>query len=133
MLAERGVPVDHATIRRWMQRDAPEIEKRLRWNRKHAGLRQMWKIDETCVKVKGRRACLCRAVTGNGRTIDFCLSRTRGAQAARRFPGKALRPFTDWEKPTTINADKAGCHGQVLCERKREGTLSADTRHKPVR
>ena len=30
MLAERGVKVDHATIYRWVQRYAPEIEKRLR-------------------------------------------------------------------------------------------------------
>ncbi|EKT62586.1 TnpA [Providencia alcalifaciens Dmel2] len=31
MLAERGVNVDHTTIYRWVQRYAPEIEKRLRW------------------------------------------------------------------------------------------------------
>jgi IS6 family transposase len=31
MLAERGVNVDHTTIYRWVQRYAPEMEKRLRW------------------------------------------------------------------------------------------------------
>ncbi|MDL3682420.1 hypothetical protein QR228_24690, partial [Salmonella enterica] len=31
MLAERGVNVDHSTIYRWVQRYAPEMEKRLRW------------------------------------------------------------------------------------------------------
>src|SRR5450756_1885433 len=31
MMGERGVPVDHSTIYRWVQRYAPEIEKRLRW------------------------------------------------------------------------------------------------------
>ena len=30
MLAEAGVNVDHTTIYRWVQRYAPEIEKRLR-------------------------------------------------------------------------------------------------------
>jgi hypothetical protein len=30
MLDERGVPVDHSTISRWVQKYAPEIEKRLR-------------------------------------------------------------------------------------------------------
>ncbi len=30
MLAERGVPLDHATLYHWAQRYAPEIEKRLR-------------------------------------------------------------------------------------------------------
>ena len=31
MMSERGVPVDHFTIYRWLQKYAPEIEKRLRW------------------------------------------------------------------------------------------------------
>ena len=31
MMGELGVPVDHSTIYRWVQRYAPEIEKRLRW------------------------------------------------------------------------------------------------------
>lgn len=31
MLAERGVNVDHTTLYRWVQRYAPEMEKRLRW------------------------------------------------------------------------------------------------------
>ena len=30
MMGERGVPVDHSTIYRWVQKYAPEIEKRLR-------------------------------------------------------------------------------------------------------
>ena len=31
MLCERGIKVDHTTIYRWVQRYAPEIEKRLKW------------------------------------------------------------------------------------------------------
>jgi IS6 family transposase len=31
MMGERGVPAVHSTIYRWVQRYAPEIEKRLRW------------------------------------------------------------------------------------------------------
>ena len=30
MMAERGVAVDHTTLYRWVQRYAPELEKRLR-------------------------------------------------------------------------------------------------------
>ncbi len=37
MLAERGVNVDHSTIYRWVQRYAPEMEKRLR-KRREIGL-----------------------------------------------------------------------------------------------
>ena len=31
MMTERGVVVDHSTIYRWVQRFAPEMERRLRW------------------------------------------------------------------------------------------------------
>jgi hypothetical protein len=31
MMGERGVGLDHSTIYRWVQKYAPEIEKRLRW------------------------------------------------------------------------------------------------------
>ena len=71
MLAERGVLVDHTTIYRWVQAYAPEIERRLRWNWKRPGLRRMWKVDETYIRVKGRWAYLYRALTDDGRTIDF--------------------------------------------------------------
>ena len=29
-MGERGVPVDHSTIYRWVQKYAPEMEKRVR-------------------------------------------------------------------------------------------------------
>ena len=31
MMTERGVAVDHSTVLRWVQRYAPEREKRPRW------------------------------------------------------------------------------------------------------
>jgi hypothetical protein len=31
MMRERGVSADHSTIYRWVQKYAPEIEQRLRW------------------------------------------------------------------------------------------------------
>jgi transposase-like protein len=31
MMEERGVALEHTTLNRWVQRYAPEIEKRLRW------------------------------------------------------------------------------------------------------
>lgn len=31
MLAEQGVNVNHSTIYSWVQRNTPEVEKRLRW------------------------------------------------------------------------------------------------------
>jgi len=37
MMEERGVHLDHSTLFRWVQRYAPEIEKRLRWAWRRAG------------------------------------------------------------------------------------------------
>ncbi len=42
MLAERGIGVDHTTLYRWVQKYAPEIEKRLRWHRRGHELRGSW-------------------------------------------------------------------------------------------
>ena len=81
MMTERGVAVDRSTIYRWVQRFAPEMEKRLRWQWRRPQSRS-WRIDETCIKVPGRRAYLYRAVDKLGNTIDFYLSATRNTKAA---------------------------------------------------
>ena len=53
MMTERGVAVDHSTIDRWVQRFAPEMEKRLRWQWRRPQS-TIWRIDETYVKVRGK-------------------------------------------------------------------------------
>ena len=61
MTPKRGVAVDHSTIYRWVQRYVPEMEKRLRWQWRC--LRSSsWRVDETCVKVRGRWAYLYGAL-----------------------------------------------------------------------
>ncbi|MDO4024150.1 IS6 family transposase [Salmonella enterica] len=72
MLAERGVNVDHSTIYRWVQRYAPEMEKRLRWYWRNPSDLCPWHMDETYVKVNGRWAYLYRAVDSRGRTVIEC-------------------------------------------------------------
>ncbi|BBU78772.1 hypothetical protein EIMP300_01720 [Escherichia coli] len=89
MLAERGISVDHTTIYRWVQCYAPEMEKRLRWFWRR-GFDPSWRLDETYVKVRGKWTYLYRAVDKRGDTIDFYLSPTRSAKAAKRFPGKGI-------------------------------------------
>ena len=44
MLADRGVAVDHATMYRWVQRFAPELERRVR--RHLRPCRGPWHVDE---------------------------------------------------------------------------------------
>jgi transposase-like protein len=113
MMAERGVDVDHSTIYRWVQKYAPEIEKRLRWQWRNPGSTS-WRGAETDVKVRGKWAYLYRAVDKLGNTIDFFLSPTRNTAAATRFQGKALKGLKDWEKPTVINTDKAPTYAAAL-------------------
>ncbi len=85
MLAERGVNVDHSTIYRWVQRYAPEMEKR----RAGTGVtlpifaRGTWM--KTYVKVNGRWAYLYRAVDSRGRTVDFYLSSRRNSKPHTGF------------------------------------------------
>jgi hypothetical protein len=63
MMCARGVSVDHTTIYRWVQWYAPEMEKRLRWYwRPTSSIDRNWYVDETYIKVKGRWACLYRAI-----------------------------------------------------------------------
>jgi transposase, IS6 family len=45
MLADRGVEVDHTSMYRWVQRFAPELEKRVR--RHLRPCRGPWHVDET--------------------------------------------------------------------------------------
>ena len=50
-MAERGVSVDHVTIWRWVDRFAPELERRLRH---HLQPRiPVWRVDETYIRVGG--------------------------------------------------------------------------------
>lgn len=107
MLAERGVNVDHSTIYRWVQRYAPEMEKRLRWYWRNPSDLCPWHIDETYVKVNGRWAYLYRAVDSRGRTVDFYLSSRRNSKTAYRFLGKILNNVKRWQIPRFINTDKA--------------------------
>ena len=131
-MGERGEPVDHSTIYRWVQRYAPEIEKRLRWQWRCPQFTS-WRADETYVKVRGQWTYLYQALDKHGNTIDFYLSPTRDAKAAKRFLGKALNGLKDWEKPELINTDKAPSYSIAISELKAEGKCPEKTVHRQVK
>jgi IS6 family transposase len=83
LLAERGLSVDHVTVWRWVQRYAPELDRRLRKRLKATN--DSWRVDETYVRVKGKWVYLYRAVDSSGATTDFLLSPKRDAATAQRF------------------------------------------------
>jgi transposase-like protein len=88
LLEERGLGADHTTVWRWVQRYAPEMDKRLRCYLKPTN--KSWRVDETYIRVKGRWCYLYRAIDSTGATIDFLLLAVRDADAAKRLFRKAL-------------------------------------------
>src|SRR5512144_2314371 len=127
MMAERGVAVDHVTLCRWVQRYAPELEKRVRW---YQGYRSSsWRVDETYVRVGGKWKYLFRAIDKHGRLIDFMLSDRRNTKAARRFLSKALKVMRNWP-PASITTDKLGSYPKALRRLKRKGELKDTVRHR---
>jgi IS6 family transposase len=79
ILAERGLSVDHVTIWRWVQRYAPELNRRCRPELRRTN--GSWRVDETYVRVAGKWTYLYGAVDSTGATIDSCC-----------LPGEMLRP-----------------------------------------
>src|SRR5256712_12747280 len=96
LLEERGVPIDHATIQRWVVKYSPQLEEA--FHRRKRSVWVSWRMDETYIKVKGQRRYLYRAVDKMGQTIDFLLTEERDEQAAKRFLTKAIRRHGDPEK-----------------------------------
>ncbi|HEY5006138.1 MAG TPA: IS6 family transposase [Ktedonobacteraceae bacterium] len=155
IMLERGLHVDHTTIYRWIQRYAPELEKRCRphlkpWN-------DSWKVDETYIKIKKVWMYLYRAVDSQGNTLEFLLSPTRDAEAAKRFFCKALHVTTSStpqacpikepvaQRPTladlntapsaprVINVDKNAAYPKAIADLKATGVLPASVELRQVK
>jgi len=129
LLAERGLLVDHVTVWRWVQRYAPELERRLR--RRLKPTNDSWRADETYIRVKGKWVYLYRAVDSSGATIDFLLSAKRDAAAAERFLAKALGG-ENLPVPRVINTDKDVAYPPAIVQLKAEAALEENCCHRPV-
>jgi transposase-like protein len=66
-MRERGLDVDHSTVFRWVQKYAPEINKRIRPYLKMSGT--SYRVDETYIKVGKVCNYLYRTVDKQGNTI----------------------------------------------------------------
>jgi putative transposase len=100
LMEERGVPVDHATIQRWVVKYSPLLEAA--FHRRKRPVWISWRMDETYIKVKGEWKYLYRAVDKYGQTIDFLLTEQRDKEAALKFLKKAIRRHG---LPETITID----------------------------
>ena len=126
MMSERGVSVSPSTIFRWVQRYAPEIEKRVRPYKGHRS--GSWRVDETYVRVGGRWRYLFRAVDKHGQLIASILSHWRDTGVAYRFLRKALRAVSD-DPPSSITTDKLASYPKAILRLQNEGLLPKDVVH----
>jgi transposase, IS6 family len=129
LLAGRGLRADHVTVWRWVQRYAPEVQRRLRPRLRPTN--DSWRVDETYIRVKGKWVYLYRAVDSSGATIDFLLSTKRDAATAERFLGKALGG-ENHPAPRVINTDKHAAYPPAIVELKTDGVLEENCTHRPV-
>lgn len=120
-MCDRGVAVDHSTLSRWVQKYAPELDKRIRPHLKPTN--DSWRVDETYIKVKGEDRYLYRAVDSDGNTLDFLLTAKRDTSAAKRFFRKALRA-AHTQEPRVINVDKNAAYPKAIDEMKASEELS---------
>lgn len=130
MMVERGLNLAHTTIYRWVMAYAPEIKKRCCKHRQTTN--NSWKVDETCIKVKGKWKYLYRAIDKNGNTIDFLLCAKRNAQAATRFLQKALKRWHS-VNPKVINTDKDKAYPKAMEDLTESGSLPEFTKHRAVK
>lgn len=72
--------MNHTTVRRWVQKYAPEINRRVRPHLKMSGT--SYRLDETYVKVGTEWKYLYRAVDSAGDPIEFMLSAKRDVSPA---------------------------------------------------
>jgi transposase-like protein len=127
MMQERGVGVDPSTIFRWVQRYAPEIEKRVR---RYQGFRSgSWRVDETYVRVGRRWKYLVRAVDKHGQLIDFLLSERRNTRAAYRFLHKVVKTMSGCP-PSSTTTDKLVSYLKAIRRLQNEGLLPKVVEHR---
>jgi transposase-like protein len=103
IMAERGVPVSHTTILRWVVHFVPEFERR--WNRRARPIHSSWRVDETYICIRGRWNDLYRAVDKFGKTVDFLLRPNRRMADAQAFFRKALS--RGWPRRITLDGHTA--------------------------
>jgi IS6 family transposase len=99
LLAERGFLADHVTVWRWVQRYAPELQRRLCSRLKPTN--DSWRVDETYIRIKGEWRYLYRAVDSSGATIDFLLWSQAGRGCSKALPGQSVG---------TAEPSRAACH-----------------------
>lgn len=123
-------PTRLTTVFRWVQKYAPEINKRIRPHLKMSGA--SYRLDETYVKVGTEWKYLYRAVDSTGDTIEFMLSAKRDVSAAKGFFKKLMK--ADHRRlPFTIGTDKHASYPEAFATSVKEKVLPSDRKLRRVK
>ena len=71
----------------------------------------IWRMDETYIKIKEQWCYLYRAVDRSGNTVDFLLTKRRQRMSAQSFLIKAISNNC---RPRVINIDKSGSNTAAI-------------------
>jgi len=123
MMHERGLDVDHSTVFRWVQKHAPESNKRIRPHLKMSGT--SYRVDETHIKVGKTCKYLYRAVDKKGNTIEFMLSAKRDVLAAKRLFKKMMRA-EHRRLPFSISVDRNAAYPEAFSTSQDEYIMPKD-------
>jgi transposase-like protein len=129
MMRERGLEVDHSTVFRWVQRYAPEINKRVRPHLKMSGT--SYRVDETYIKVGKACKYLYRAVDKEGQTIEFMLRAKRDISAAKRFL-KKMMTAEHRRPPFSISVDQNAAYPEAFTQSQEEKIVPQDCKLRRV-
>src|SRR4051794_9072023 len=118
LMAERNLHVDHVTIWRWVQRYAPELNRRCRPELRNTN--RSWRCDETYLRVSGKWAYLHRAVDPQARrSTSFSprrVTRLRPNVSFRRLcklPATLVHGSSTWTAILAIRGSSVSSSGAV--------------------
>ena len=123
LMRERGVPIDHATVNRWVVTYRPPREEALPRRKQPVWL--SWRMEETSLQGTGEWRDRDRAVEKMGQTIDFLRTEPRDEQAATCFLTKAIRRHG---VPETITIDGSAANEAAITRDNEEYGTAIDIR-----
>jgi IS6 family transposase len=126
----KEIEFSHSLVWRWVQRYAPEINKRIRPHLKMSGA--SFRVDETYIKVGKTCKYLYRAVDKEGQTIEFMLSAKRDVSAAKRFFKKMMRA-EHRRLPFSISVDKNAAYPEAFSTSQAERVVPQDCKLRRVK